>query len=745
MKLRSLLLVILLKSVSSFAQTDFYANDNIREVKFYFSQSNWDDLLDSFYIQGDENRLMASISIDGSPYDSVGIRYKGYSSVSIDRKKNPFNVKLDWVKDQSYRGVDKLKLSNVIQDPSFLREAMSYEIARKYMPASKANYVKLFINDEYWGVYTNVQSVNKAFLRTHFGSAELPFLKANPQSLDLSGENCNLGNSPGTDSTNYYKLYELKSDYGYSALYELIDVLNNNPDSIERVLNIDRTLWMHAFNYVLINFDSYIGYAQNYYLYQDHNGRFNPILWDLNQSFASYRLADASIYYNGFSIEQAKTIDPLLHHNNVSVYPRPLLRNLFKNDGYRKMYLAHIRTIIEENFANQWYKRRAQTLQNLIDEDVKNDSFKFYSYQDFKDNLNSTVTDLVDYPGIIDLMDDRTSYMQSYPGYKKGPSIETPSYTVSGNDLFINARVTNGQVVTLAYRNNSLGLFEKVPMLDDGMSNDGAPNDGLFGALLQNKTANLEYYIYAENDSAGQFSPERAAYEYYIMDGSIDLVINEVAASNKTIIADNQGDYDDWIELYNNTATEVSLKGYYLSDNSAEQKWIFPDVRIPANGYLLVWADKDTMSDGLHANFKLSSSGEGIFLWDTSKLLIDNISFGQQTEDRTIGRSPNGTGSFFAMKATPWEFNESVHNDSTTDKSLDATIYPNPTDGIITLSVNKFIGLHLHIYDLKGRLLLEQDISSKKSSLDVSFLKSGMYLIYLFDDDTRTTKKLSIH
>ena len=97
------------------------------------------------------------------------------------------------------------------------------------------------------------------------------------------------------------------------------------------------------------------------------------------------------------------------------------------------------------------------------------------------------------------------------------------------------------------------------------------------------------------------------------------------------------------------------------------------------------------------------------------------------------------------MKATPWEFNESVHNDSTTDKSLDATIYPNPTDGIITLSVNKFIGLHLHIYDLKGRLLLEQDISSKKSSLDVSFLKSGMYLIYLFDDDTRTTKKLSIH
>ncbi|MDG1098747.1 MAG: lamin tail domain-containing protein, partial [Bacteroidia bacterium] len=276
------------------------------------------------------------------------------------------------------------------------------------------------------------------------------------------------------------------------------------------------------------------------------------------------------------------------------------------------------------------------------------------------------------------------------------------------------------------------------------MSNDGAPNDGLFGTLLQNQEANLEYYVYAENDSAGQFSPERAAYEYHVMDGKINLVINEVAANNKTIIADNQGDYDDWIELYNNTATEVSLKGYFLSDNSADKKWIFPDVRIPANGYLLIWADKDTVSAGLHANFKLSSSGEGVYLWDTSKLLIDNISFGQQSEDRTVGRSPNGTGSFYSMKATPWEFNESVHNDSSIGKSLDATIYPNPTDGVFTLSVNRYVGLHLHIYDLKGRLLVEQNIASKKSQIDATFLKSGMYLIHLFDNDSRTIKKISI-
>ena len=61
--------------------------------------------------------------------------------------------------------------------------------------------------------------------------------------------------------------YALKSEFGWSDLYFLIDSLNNYPDSINNLLNVNRILWMHAINYCLINFDSYIGYAQNYYLY----------------------------------------------------------------------------------------------------------------------------------------------------------------------------------------------------------------------------------------------------------------------------------------------------------------------------------------------------------------------------------------------------------------------------------------------------------------------------------------------
>ena len=336
-------------------------------------------------------RILASIKIDGNQYDSVGIRYKGYSSVNITQIKNPFNVKLDFIiDDQEHQGYNKIKLSNCIHDPSFIREALSYQIARKYMPSSKANFVNLYINDTLWGLYSNVESVNKDFLIKHYQSRNNSFFKCNPSSLNLFGENSNLSLSPGNDSLNYGNFYAIKSNFGWSDLYSFIDTLNNFKSSINQVLNVDRTLWMHALNYSMVNLDSYIGYAQNYYLYKDNAGRFNPILWDLNMSFGSFRLTDASSFFSGFSIPQAKTLDPLSHLYDVSVFPRPLMRNIFEDNRYRKMYIAHLKTIMEENFANLNYLDSANKMYNTIDQSVFLDPNKFYSYLHFQNNLDST-------------------------------------------------------------------------------------------------------------------------------------------------------------------------------------------------------------------------------------------------------------------------------------------------------------------------------------------------------------------
>ena len=271
MNFRTALLLFLFFSGSVIGQNNFYLIDSIKEIKFYFTQPNWKHLLDSLYIDGQKVRLTASVSIDGQYYDSVGIRYKGYSSVNITQIKNPFNIKLDYkIDDQEHQGFNKIKLSNVIHDPTFIREALSYQIARKYMPASQANFVNLYINDTLWGLYSNVEAVNKDFLSNHYDSRNNSLFKCNPNSLNLFGENSNLSLSHGNDSSDYEDFYTLKSDFGWEKLFNLMDTLNNHPNFINQILNVDRTLWMHAFNYSIINIDSYIGYAQNYYLYEDN-------------------------------------------------------------------------------------------------------------------------------------------------------------------------------------------------------------------------------------------------------------------------------------------------------------------------------------------------------------------------------------------------------------------------------------------------------------------------------------------
>jgi hypothetical protein len=131
---------------------------------------------------------------------------------------------------------------------------------------------------------------------------------------------------------------------------------------------------------------------------------------------------------------------------------------------------------------------------------------------------------------------------------------------------------------------------------------------------------------------------------------NVPLVINEFMASNNTTIQDPQGQYADWIEIYNYGSNSVNIGGMYLTDNlSAPTKWQIPArnsaiTTIPAGGYLLIWADNDTADGGLHANFKLDAAGEQIGLIDIDgTTLIDSVTFGEQTGDISYGRYPDGS------------------------------------------------------------------------------------------------------
>ena len=135
------------------------------------------------------------------------------------------------------------------------------------------------------------------------------------------------------------------------------------------------------------------------------------------------------------------------------------------------------------------------------------------------------------------------------------------------------------------------------------------------------------------------------------------LMINEFLAANDSVNQDPQGDFDDWIELYNSGTSTLSLDGLFLTDDLDEPtQWQFPDgILLEAGDYLLIWADKDTSDNpfGIHANFKLSAGGEAIGLFDSDGVtLIDSITFESQLDDVSFGRFPDGDDNWYPM-ATP--------------------------------------------------------------------------------------------
>lgn len=134
------------------------------------------------------------------------------------------------------------------------------------------------------------------------------------------------------------------------------------------------------------------------------------------------------------------------------------------------------------------------------------------------------------------------------------------------------------------------------------------------------------------------------------------LVINEIMPANKTTASDSYGEYDDWVEIYNATDAAINMEGYFLSDSRGNRtKFTFPDVEIDPDGFLIIWCDgqpEQTVQGELHADFRLSASGEHVALYNPDTLSIDYLRFAATPDDVSIGRFPNGHGPFSRLMPT---------------------------------------------------------------------------------------------
>jgi Lamin Tail Domain/Secretion system C-terminal sorting domain len=253
----------------------------------------------------------------------------------------------------------------------------------------------------------------------------------------------------------------------------------------------------------------------------------------------------------------------------------------------------------------------------------------------------------------------------------------------------------------------------------------------------------MQYYIYAENNNAGLFSPERAEHEFHHITIDVtqvtpitrgQLVLNEIMALNtKTALAPN-GKYGDWVELHNRTNNALNIGGVTMSDDRTFlTKWRIPaNTIIAPNGYLIVWGTDDSLIiNDLQMNFKLTANGEALYLMAPAPVaLLDSVTFPKQKADTTWARYPNGTGNWRFLRATFKAPNTLSANEDLL-KQLHLKIYPNPTDGFTIIESTDNEPLNsIQIFDASGRLLrTEKLISDSKTILDFGNLPNGMYFI----------------
>ena len=657
------------------ADEDFYDEAVLRTVRLEFAQSDWWSQLTANY-QAKEN-ILATLTVDDVVCEGVGVRFRGNTSYQMtgNSQKKSFNIEIDYTdEDQRLMGYKTLNLINCMGDATFMREVLYSNLCRRQFPSAKANFVKLEINGENWGIYANVQQLNAEFIEDWFPSDRGTRWRAEgnmgggggpggggfrPRStggISVLAEVAEGGVTSGvaaltwqgSDTAAYEAVYELKNtgqDDPWAPLIHTCDVLNNTPidelpDELPLVLDVDRALWACASEIIFMDDDGYVNKRGSDYClyYEPETGRIHLMQYDGNECMAN---GQWTLFYR----EDDSTV--------------PLMHRLMDINAYQQRYLAHVRTILDTFLSAEVMFEKIEAYRDLIAEEVQADDKKLESYDAFEreiEDLKEFVTERRDY-----LLSNRAL---AWPA----PEIVAVDQEViqdeTGESLIVTATMGDSVAVAdvqLFVAAGPFARFDAISMSDDGQHSDGGAGDNIFGASLSGYPSGtaLRYYVQATADNNARalaYSPPGAEHEVYthIMTyaeaASSPIVINELMAINETTIADPQGDHDDWIELKNISSEPIDLAGMYLSDNPDNPlKWEFPEgTVVEPGGYILIWADEDGGDEpGLHANFKLASEGETVWLFDTlagGHALLDSVTFVDLGEDESFGRAPDGAG-----------------------------------------------------------------------------------------------------
>lgn len=677
--------------------------------------------------------------------ENVGFRLRGNTS-RVSQKKS-FKVSFNtYESGRKWYGVEKLNLNGEHNDPSVSRTKICWDLVREIgIIAPRASHVQLYINGDYYGVYANVEHIDEEFAGTRFGNKDGNLYKCLwPADLNYLGSDPDLYKLTAGDR----RVYELKTNEDiddYSDLAHFIDILNNTSFNhlrceLETVFNVNSYLLAIAFDILSGNWDGPLYNKNNFYLYHNEaTGLFDYIPYDLDNTFG----------IDWFGIDWSTRDIYAWGHPDE---PRPLYWRVMQVQEYRDRFSFYMNRIIEEVYHENALFAEIEAIRTLIGPLVDDDPYYPLDYGFSQQDFNNSFEESLPYNhtpiGIKPFITNRINatldqlILNDIAPIITSISNNNPDAT---QEIAIQAFVEDDEEVgsvKVYYQLNGAGAVFSEEMFDDGMHDDKEAGDGWYGALISalETSAIFRYYVQAAdmNENADR-SPVCSWIEFSIGSSSVSLAVNEFMASNDTTIADEAGEFDDWVEIYNYGSEAIYLGDRYLTDKPDEPtQWQFPDIWIQADEYILVWCDKDEEQGDLHTNFKLSADGDFIGIFDNNdnlNVLIDGFEFGPQITDQAVGRLPNGTGELQVLPATPGSSNDISSAIGELDiPGMSYNIYPNPAHDILFVESDQILSAsaEMVILDALGRIVMEKPWQDQLM-LNIGHLPDGLYILAIRD------------
>ena len=309
---------------------------------------------------------------------NFGIHVRG--NTSRDAAKKSFELSFNsYVPGRKYRGLEKMKLNGEHNDVSILRSKVSYDLLTACgLPSARSSYVKLYINNEYKGLYIHIEHFDEEFIQKRFPNDNTGNLFKCFYGSDLTYH--------GTNPTYYQNTYKLKTNEAvndYSGLIHLIEVLYNSANAnfvceIQDVFDVDTYLRTLAVEILIGQWDGYTYNKNNYFLYErPSDGKFIFMEYDLDNTFG----------IDWFNVNwSTRNIYTWANAN------RPLYSKLLAVPYFKDRFNYHMKDILTNYFLPSTLLGNLQAKQNLIANAALLDDYKGYDYgftdQDFLSAIN---------------------------------------------------------------------------------------------------------------------------------------------------------------------------------------------------------------------------------------------------------------------------------------------------------------------------------------------------------------------